>query len=173
MHFIINEIQTTAMKKDYWLYGIMTAIGCIFIYNHFFFNPSAGEARILDQLNDLQQATLSTLNEMTKLLISLSTALFGLIGYFALENYKSLGRIERKYRIDLVLAFGFAALSIDFGYIFMDKWVEQLSHGIFQPYDTLIILPQQFQIITFLLSLFFACRLIYRNLFKPEQEQLK
>lgn len=156
------------MKKDYWLYGIMFTIGGVFIFNHFFFNPSAGESAILDHLNDLQKETLSTLNEMTKLLISLSTALFGLIGYFALENFKSVGKIERKYRIDLVLAFGFAALSIDFGYIFMDKWVEQLSNGIFQPYDTLIILPQQLQIITFLVSLFFACRLIYRNLFKTD-----
>ncbi len=156
------------MKKDYWLYGIMFTIGCVFIYNHFLFNPSAGESPILDHLNDLQKETLSTLNEMTKLLISLSTALFGLIGYFAFENFKSVGKIARKYRMDLVLAFGFAALSIDFGYIFMDKWVEQLSNGIFQPYDNLIILPQQLQIITFLVSLFFACRLIYRNLFKTE-----
>jgi hypothetical protein len=105
---------------------------------------------------------------MTKLLISLATALFGLIGYFALENFKSVGKIERKYRLDLVLAFSFAALSIDFGYIFMEKWVELLSNGIFEPYDRLIILPRQLQISTFLISLLFACRLIYRNLFKSD-----
>jgi len=156
------------MKKDIVLYFILFVVAGIFIYNHFFFDPSAGESPILTELNDLQKETLSTLNEMTKLLISLSTALFGLIGYFALENFKSVGKIERKYRLDLVLAFCFAALSIDFGYIFMEKWVELLSNGIFEPYDRLIILPQQLQITTFLISLLFACRLIYRNLFKSE-----
>lgn len=156
------------MKKDLALYLILFLVASVFVYNHFFFNPAAEESLILEQLNDLQKETLSTLNEMTKLLISLSTALFGLIGYFALENFKSIGRIERTYRLDLVLAFSFAALAIDFGYIFMEKWVELLSNGIFDPYDRLIILPQQLQIISFLISLLFACRFVYRNLFKTE-----
>lgn len=156
------------MKKDLLLYIILFSVGGIFVYNHFFFDPTAGESIILTELDDLQKETLSTLNEMTKLLISLSTALFGLIGYFALENFKSVGKIEKKFRLDLVLAFSFAALSIDFGYIFMEKWVELLSNGIFEPYDRLIILPRQLQISTFLISLLFASRLIYRNLFKSD-----
>lgn len=156
------------MKKDFLLYIILFIVGGIFVYNHFFFDPTAGESIILTELDDLQKETLSTLNEMTKLLISLSTALFGLIGYFALENFKSVGKIEKKFRLDLVLAFSFAALSIDFGYIFMEKWVELLSNGIFEPYDRLIILPRQLQISAFLVSLLFASRLIYRNLFKPD-----
>lgn len=156
------------MKKDLLLYIILFIIGGIFIYNHFLFDPSAEEAPILTELNDLQKETLTTLNEMTKLLISLATALFGLIGYFALENFKSVGKIEMRYRLDLVLAFSCAALSIDFGYIFMEKWVELLSMGVFQPYDKLTLLPQQLQIVSFLISLLFACRLIYRNLFKSE-----
>ena len=155
------------MKKDILLYIILFVVASIFIYNHFLFNPLATESPILTQLNDLQKEALSTQNEMTKLLISLSTALFGLIGYFALENFKSVGKIEKQHRLDLILAFSSAALSIDFGYIFMEKWVELLSNGIFQPYDKLISLPQKLQITTFLISLLFAGRLIYRNLFKP------
>jgi hypothetical protein len=153
------------MKKAIFLYIILFVVFAIFIYNHFFFNPLAGESPILTELNDLQKETLTTLNEMDKLLISLSTALFGLIGYFALGNYTSHNKIEKKYRLDLVLAFCCAALSIDFGYIFMEKWVELLSNGIFQPYDNLSILPHKLQISFFLIALFFAGRFIYRNLF--------
>jgi hypothetical protein len=153
------------MKKDFVVFVVLFSVLAIFIYNHFFFSPLAGENPILTVLNDLQKETLSTLNEMDKLLISLSTALFGLIGYFALENHKSVGKIDKQYRLDLVLAFCAAALSIDFGYIFMEKWVELLSNGIFQPYDNLIILPHKLQIVSFLIALFFAGRFIYRNLF--------
>lgn len=156
------------MKKNFVLYTILLFVLGIFVYNHFLFNPKIGESLIIDELDDLQKETLSTLNEMTKLLISLATALFGLIGYFALENFKSVGKIEQKFRLDLVLAFSFSALSIDFGYIFMEKWAELLSFGVFQPYDKLIILPRQAQITTFLISLFFASRFIYKNLFKSE-----
>jgi len=154
------------MKADLSLYGILTIVAAIFIYNHFLFNPLVGEAPILVSLDDLQKETLSTLNEMTKLLISLSTALFGLIGYFAFENYKAAGQIERKYRTDLLLSFSAAAISIDFGYISMEKLVELLSQVVFQPYDRLIAMPRNLQVIAFLIALFFCARLICRNLFK-------
>lgn len=156
------------MAKNIGLIIILFVSAAIFIFNHFLFNTSAGPSAILTELNDLQKETLSTLNEMTKLLISLATALFGLIGYFALENFKSVGKIESKYRLDFVLAFSLSAISIDFGYIFMEKWVELLSIGIFKPYDSLVILPQKLQLIAFLLSLFFTGRLVYRNLFKTK-----
>ena len=156
------------MKKDLTIYIILFGVVGILIYNHFFFDLDAEESPVLVTLNDLQKEALSTINEMTKLLISLSTALFGLIGYFALENFKSVGKIENKFRIDLTLAFCSVALSIDFGYIFMEKLVELLSNGIFQPYDKLLILPRKLQIISFLVSLLFAGRLIYRSLFKTD-----
>ena len=85
-----------------------------------------------------------------------------------LELWKVERRIMKNLTALFILLISFAALSIDFGYIFMEKWVELLSIGIFEPYDKLIILPQQLQITTFLISLLFACRLIYRNLFKSE-----
>lgn len=156
------------MKSDKATFFILSFAALIFVFNHFLFNPLAGEAPILTELDDLQKQTLSTLNDMSKLLISLSTALFGLVGYFAMENYKAAGTIERKFRIDLIAAFCATAISIDFGYIAMEKLVELLSNGIFQPYDNLISLPRNLQVIFFLIALFFCARLIYRNLFKPE-----
>ena len=156
------------MKSDNTVKIILILVGIIFIYNHFFFNPLADEAPILSELDDLQKQTLATLNDMSKLLISLSTALFGLIGYFALENYKSAGKVENKFRIDLVLSFSATALSLDFGYIFMEKLMELLANGIFQPYDFLISLPRNLQVICFLVGLFFAARLIYRTMFETD-----
>jgi hypothetical protein len=143
---------------------LSVALG-ILIYNHFFFSPVADEDMTIDKLNDLQKESFSTLIEMTKLLISLSTALFGLIGYFALENYKTTGKIELKYQMDIVVAFCFSALSIDFGYILMEKWVEMLSIGIFQPYDKLTRLPQNLQIISFISALIFTSRFLVKILF--------
>lgn len=154
------------MQKPLSLYAILTVVVVIFIYNHFFYDPTAEEAVRVTELNDLQKEVLSTLNEMTKLLISLATALFGLVGYFALENFKAVGKIDAKFRYDLTLSFCAAAISIDFGYVFMEKWVELLAIEIFAPYDQMVILPQKLQLIFFLISLFFAGRLVYRNLFK-------
>ncbi len=137
----------------------------IIVYNHFFFNPLAEEGLVVTELNDLEKESFNTLMEMTKLLISLSTALFGLIGYFALENYKTVGRIEKRYQIEIVTGFCLSALSIDFGYIFMEKWVETLSIGIFQPYDRLTRLPQNLQIISFISALIFIGRFVVKVLF--------
>ncbi|MFP9098024.1 hypothetical protein ACLI09_03125 [Flavobacterium sp. RHBU_24] len=148
-------------------YVILLATALLFIYNHFIYDPIAGEGPELDALNDLQKQILATLSEMTKLLISLSTALFGLIGYFALENFKKVGKIELKFQADFVAAFCATAISLDFGYIFMEKLVELLSVGVFNPYDRIISIPRNLQIIAFLCALFFSGRLILRNLFKP------
>lgn len=148
---------------------LLLSLGII-IYNHFFFNLLANEGLIVTELNDLQKESFNTLMEMTKLLISLSTALFGLIGYFALENYKTTGRIEAKYQIEVVAGFCLSALSIDFGYIFMEKWVEILSIGVFQPYDKLTRLPQNLQIISFLAALVFIGRYIVKILFNQKQQ---
>ena len=152
------------MKHKIWLYIILFTSFGIIIYNHFIFNPSANEGLILTELNDLQKQSFNTLMEMTKLLISLSTALFGLIGYFALEHYKTSGKIEQKCQIDLIAGFCLSALSIDFGYVFMEKWVEILSVGIFQPYDKLTRLPQNLQIISFIMALVFTGRFVIKVL---------
>jgi len=84
-------------------------------------------------------------------------------------SYKSKGKIDDRHKIDIILAFSLAALSIDFGYIFMEKWVEMLSIGIFIPFDNLVRLPQLLQLLTFLLSLLFTGRLVYKILFLPSK----
>jgi hypothetical protein len=153
------------MAKNGVVYTIIIASLVIILYNHFLFTMPAEPSPIVTELNDLQKQAFSTLTDMTKLVISLSTALFGLIGYFALESFKAGRRMNDNYKLELVAAFSSAAVSIDFGYIYMDKWAEQLSIGIFRPNGRLVILPQQLQVVFFLLSLFFAGKLIYRNLF--------
>lgn len=160
------------MKQNVKVYVILIISLGILIYNHFFFNPVADEGLILTVLDDLQKQSFSTLMEMTNLLISLATALFGLIGYFALENFKVSSRIELKYQIDLVVGFCLSALSIDFGYIFMEKWVEILSIGVFQPYDRLTRLPQNLQIISFMIALVFTGRFIIKILFKQKNSEV-
>ena len=157
------------MKRNVIIYCIIFIVACILVFNHFFYDPSAREAVILTELNDLQKETLSTIKEMTNLLISLSSALFGLIGYFAFENYKSKGIVEDSLRIDLTLAFCATVISIDFGYIFMEKWVELLANGIFQPYDKLITIPQKLQLFSFLIALAFTGRIVYKNIFKSNK----
>lgn len=156
------------MKNKIYLGIILFLAFGILFFNHFVFSASAEESLVVTDLNELQKQSFNTLMEMTKLLISLSTALFGVIGYFALENYKTSGRINLKYRIDIVAAFCLSALSIDFGYIFMEKWVEILSIGIFNPYDKLTRLPQNLQLISFLAALSFTGRFIIQILFNSK-----
>lgn len=137
----------------------------VILINHVFFKPLAGESLILTSLNNLQEQILSTLNQMTQLLISLSTALFGFIGFFIFEKARATGKVEKKYRIDFFTSACAAALSIDCGYIFMEKLIVLLSMGIFQPYDILLNVPRIGQILFFFISLFCCGRLIYRNFF--------
>ena len=138
----------------------------LFIYNHFLYDPQPSPHPIISQLNDLQKQAISLLSEITKLLISLSTALFGAIGVFTLQYYKQDKKLPTRLRRDAILASIFAALSIDFGYIFMEKWVELLANGIFAPFDRIVTIPQTLQFTTFLLALFFAGSLILRELTK-------
>lgn len=146
------------------IFAIIIVTG-IFITNHLIFRSPIKPTIILDSLNELQKASHDTLTEMSKLLISLATALFGLLGFFALENYKANGlKIDQKYLTDLVLAFLAAALSIDYGYVFMEKWVEELSMGVFNPYDKVVLIPQNLQLFTFLIAFFFSGRFTYKIL---------
>lgn len=162
--FSMRNILHPIRSEPSYLIPIVTAI--IFLVNHIFFMPLAEESIILTSLDNLQEQVLSTLNEMTQLLISLSTALFGFIGYFAFEKYKSSGKIEKEFRYDFFMSACAAAISIDFGYIFMEKLVELLSNGIFKPYDFILSIPRNCQVVFFFTALFFCGRLIYRNLFK-------
>lgn len=141
----------------------------VLIFNHFFYTPVADPGLIKESLNDLEKETIKTLNEMSKLIISIATALFGLIGFFAFESYKATGSMDARYKIDLIAAFGFAALSIDFGYIFMAKWTELLANGTFLPYDTMVVLPQKLQFVSLFIALVFAARMVSRMLFKQEK----
>lgn len=144
----------------------------ILVFNHLFFEPFAEPSIIIEKLNDLQKEILKNLNDRTNLLISLSTAIFGLIGYFALESYKLNRKIDEKLKIDLILTLVLTILSIDFGYISMEKLIEMLSLGIFSPFDNLIRLPKVFQLLTFLLSIFFSGSLVYKLMFNSKQLSL-
>lgn len=144
--------------------SLFVSLAVIFIFNHFFYSPTPDPDRKRITLNDLEKQSLELLLEMTKLLFSLSTALFGLVGVFVLQargNGRPLGR--ESYR-NAVLAFGCAAVSIDFGYVFLEKWVELLANGLFTPFERMVAWPQTLQFTTFLLALFFAGALALREL---------
>lgn len=157
-----NKMKMFLSRSKYVI--LISLLIIVFIYNHFIYNPQPAPYPILTQLNDLQKQSLITISELTKLLISLSTGLYAVIGIFVLQYYKADKILSTKLRDDTILAFTFAALSIDFGYIFMEKWVELLANGIFAPFDRIVTIPQTLQLVTFLLALFFTGRLVLKEL---------
>lgn len=148
---------------------ILTGLVIIFylsviVFNHFFFSPTMGPAIVLNELNSFQTQTLSLLLEMSRLLITLSTALLGIIGLLFIEYYKAKNEFVRISGLEASIAVGMVLISIDFGYIFMEKWVEMLLNETFRPFDRLVMYPQKMQFVTFFLSLMFAFWLAYRIL---------
>ena len=151
-------------SKRFIAFLIVTLFIVIVIYNHFFLEIFAAPDLIKTQLNDLQKEIVSHTKEINNLLISLSTGIFVLIGYMSTSGGSGKFMVQRKSIIPLILCFCFSALSIDFGYIFMQKWIQMLHLGIFNPEDNLVKIPHILQIISFLLSLIFLAILIINSI---------
>ena len=138
-----------------WFIIIFIIVFSTFFFNHFIYDISPSPAPISTVLNDLQKESLNIIKKITELLITLATIIFGAIGIFVFQSYKSNKQLPKGQKIIAVIAFSLAALSIDFGYIYLEKWVELLANGIFVPFDPFITIPQTLQFCTFIISLLF------------------
>lgn len=140
----------------------------LLVVNHAIYSPLAAEFPAKESLNVFEKESLSTIFGMTELLISLCTALFGGICYFMLEHYKIEKKINKGHRLHFVVAVCASILSIDCGYIFMEKMSELLALRIFNIEDKLITIPKTFQIIYFIISLIFTGTLVLKISFQDE-----
>ena len=104
--------------------ALLLVLSVLFIFNHFVYDLQPGPAPVVTSLSPSQEKTWETILEMTKLLFSLSTAIFGFVGIFAVLHLRNERRLNRSSVNSATLAFVFAAISIDFGYIFLEKWSE-------------------------------------------------
>jgi hypothetical protein len=137
---------------------IFTLLAGVVLYNHFFFNPSPEPSIPIEELNSLQKGALDGIQAMSKLLLTLSTALFGFIG---LVVFKQTGFELSNYRVKLqiILMVAFTVLSIDYGFILLEKLTEQLANEHFNPFELMISFPQIMQFVMFLIALLFSARL--------------
>jgi hypothetical protein len=137
---------------------IFTLLAGVVLYNHFFFNPSPQPSVPMDELSSLQKGALDGIQAMSKLLLTLSTALFGFIGLvvfkqsnFELSNYR--------VKLQIILMVAFTVLSIDYGFILLEKLTEQLANELFNPFELMISFPQIMQFVMFLVALLISARL--------------
>lgn len=150
-------------------YKIGTSIVFLFViiiicYNHFFYTGPAEPTLFIESLNNLQENALDKMSTMIELLISLSTAIFAVVGFFTTEKFKSIEKIGGKNLFFASCSISFAALSIDFGYIAMQKWVELLGNQMFNPFDSIVTTPLRRQFYSFFLSIIFLGLFIYNSL---------
>jgi hypothetical protein len=150
------------MSKAQLIVGI-TILLVIVIYNHFLYDVRPRPQVIQSTLTDHQKESLRILGEMTKLLITMATAVFGVVAFFVTEQYRKGKSLSAPSWRDAVLAFASAGLSVDFGYVLMEKWVELLANGMFAPFERLVTTPQTLQFSAFLVSLVFLARLALRE----------
>lgn len=139
--------------------ALLVVLSAVFIFNHFLYDLQPSPTPVVTSLSPSQEKTWETILEMTKLLFSLSTAMFGLVGVFAVLHIKNERRLSKPSINSATLAFAFAAISIDFGYIFLEKWAETFGNSIFVPFDRFLTIPQTLQFSCFLLSLLFSANL--------------
>ncbi len=137
---------------------IFTLLAGVVLYNHFFFNPSPQPSVPMNELSGLQKGALDGIQAMSKLLLTLSTALFGFIGLvvfkqsnFELSNYR--------VKLQILLMVAFTVLSIDYGFILLEKLTEQLANDHFNPFELMISFPQIMQFVMFLVALLLSARL--------------
>ncbi|MFP2995508.1 hypothetical protein ABN763_06340 [Spongiivirga sp. MCCC 1A20706] len=154
--------------KSLWKkYRLAVSIGITLFsicYNHFWFELSADPAPILPDLNKMQEQTMDMISRMNELLMSLATAIFGIVGFLIVEKFGSITKLSKNALYFSITALCCATISIDFGYIYMQTWVEQLSENIFQPFDGSLIIPRKLQFLSFIASLIFLGLFITTNL---------
>jgi hypothetical protein len=107
----------------------------------------------VEGLTSLQEHSLSVLEEMNKLLISLALLIIGALGGLILNKKYSYTDHDNWTNLMLLLTLLFAVLSIYFGYILYYKLVEMLSNNMFDASSELLTVPQRYQFFLFLLSI--------------------
>lgn len=152
------------MAKQVWSVLFVAALIGIFLFNHFIYDLQPSPQLELKSLTDVQKESLSLLRETTQLLFSLATAAFGAIGVMTLHITRTASSSPSSVRANAIAAFVFAALSVDFGYVYIEKWAELLANGVFAPFEPLVTIPQTLQLVSFLLALFFLARLALQQL---------
>lgn len=142
---------------------LLIALGFLLILFaiEFLLAPTLGAGEKLESLTNLQELTMQTLIEKTNLLISLSTGLFGLMGYFIVYLTKKEISTSKFTRIVIILTIGFTILSIHLGYLYLHNWGEMLFEGIFRPFDPMLATFQKLQFFSFLTAIIFAAITLY------------
>jgi hypothetical protein len=112
-----------------------------------------GAQPFVENLSSLQENSLSVLQEMNKLLISLALLIIGALGGLILNKKYSYTDHDIWTNVMLLLTLIFAVLSIYFGYILYYKLVEMLSNNMFDSSSELLTVPQRYQFFLFLLSI--------------------
>jgi hypothetical protein len=128
----------------------------------------------VDDLSSLQEHSLSVLEEMNKLLISLALLIVGAVGGLILNKKYSFTDYDLWTNLLLLLTVFFAVLSIYFGYILYYKLVEMLSNNMFDASSDSLTVPQRYQFFLFLLSVISISLFMLNNLLsgpknKPDQ----
>lgn len=163
-----HKVRTMDLSLKRQRVALLLLLSSVFIFNHFFYDLQPGPTPVVTSLSPLQEKTWDTILEMTKLLFSLSTAIFGLVGIFAVLHIKNERRLSKPSINSATLAFAFAAISIDFGYIFLEKWAETFGNSMFVPFDRFLTIPQTLQFSCFLMSLLFAANLALSEMTRME-----
>lgn len=134
-------------------WAVIAAAAAVLLYNHFLYDADPGATPLRDVLNDTEKIALDMIKDLTQLLISIATALLGAVSVFVMQHYKD-GRPLRPGQLPrAVAALSLAALSIDSGYIYMEKLAETLGNGMFVPFARQVALPQAMQFVFFFIAL--------------------
>ena len=133
----------------------MALVGTI-TYNHFGFDPKLQQPRVAKSLGENEKEAMHSIVELTKSLTTLAGSLLALIGFFLLRHIKRESVLSPLNRFSLLLAGSLAILSIDYGYLVFEKWVQLLNQGLFTPFEPLVAIPQNMQLFCLLMSLLLA-----------------
>lgn len=148
---------------------VLIFVAIVIAYNQFVIVSFAETNLAYNDLNKLQELSLEKLTQMTELLISLGTAIIGLIGYLTVSKYKEIINISDKEKFFAIASISFSTLSIYFGYTSLEKWVELLSNDMFNPYDPLVEKPHKLQFTYFFISIILLGIFILSTINKNEK----
>jgi hypothetical protein len=135
------------------IWTVISITAAVLIYNHFIFDADPGPTLRVTVLDDLQKQSLDVIKDLTQLLISVATALLGAVGVFVMQHYKDGRPLKPGQFPRAVTALSFAALSIDSGYIYLEKLAETLGNNMFVPFAYPVALPQALQFAFFFIAL--------------------